>query len=225
MRAHIVATATDLLANYAVDGLHLDRIRTPGADYSRDSVTVAAFDAARAATPTLTWAQFMRTQVDQMVVELQAAIASTRPAVRLSAAVWGIYEPLPGCNTSQGLRDFHQDSLGWLQRGEIDAIVPMIYWSLAPGACTDWAALADGFVAGRAGRHVWAGMHALDQSAFSIEQISARVEHARTGAQGTVVYASAQLDAEPARWSAFVGTDDAPGVFFEPSPPPHMSWK
>src|SRR5688572_16239657 len=59
VRAHIVATARELLTSYDVDGLHLDRIRTAGSDYSRDAVTVAAFDAARANDPQLVWGDFM----------------------------------------------------------------------------------------------------------------------------------------------------------------------
>ena len=225
VRAHITAVATDLLANYAVDGLHLDRIRTPGPDYSRDAVTTAAYNAAKAADATLTWPVFMRAQVSAMVADLYDAIATTRPPVRLSAAVWGIYAPLPGCSTSEGLADFHQDSLGWLDAGIIDALVPMIYWSIEPGACTDWVALTAGFTAGRAGRHIWAGMHALDDATFDPAQIAARITHSRTAAQGTVVYASAYLDADPARWASYVGTPVAPGPFAEPAPTPAMAWK
>jgi uncharacterized lipoprotein YddW (UPF0748 family) len=226
VRAHNIAVITDLLASYAVDGLHLDRIRQPGADYSHDAITEAAFDAAKAQNAALTWSQFMRAQVDTMVADIHAALVATRPAAKLSAAVWGIYEPLSGCSTSQGLRDYHQDSLAWLDREIVDAITPMIYWSIEPGACTDWATLARGFIAERGTRQVWAGMHALDDGGFDFAQIGARVELARTeGAQGVMVYASTYLDEDPARWSAFVGTAEAPSVFFEKSPPPYMSWK
>ena len=226
VRAHIAAVARDLLANYDVDGLHLDRIRAAGADYSRDAVTVAAYDAARAADPSLTWGAFMRAQVDAMVADLHAAVEDVRPRARLSAAVWGIYRPLPGCNTSQGLGNYHQDSLGWLAAGTMDALVPMIYWPIAPGACTDWAALLDGFLAARAGRHVWAGMHALDDGQWDAAAVHGRIAHARAvGAQGTVVFASTYLDADPARWDAYVGTEGSPGPFADPAPTPPMSWK
>ncbi len=225
-RAHIIATARDLLARYDVDGLHLDRVRTPGPDYSRDPVTVAAYDAARAAEPELTWGDFMRRQVDATVAGIHAALLEVRPRARLSAAVWGIYRPLPGCNTSQGYASYHQDSLAWLAAGTMDAIVPMIYWPIEAGACTDFATLLDGFVAARGGRHVWAGMHALDDGAWDFAQVAARVAHARAaGAQGTVVFASSYLDADPARWSAYVGTPEAPGPFAEPLPVPVMGWK
>lgn len=226
VRAHIVATATDLLTNYAVDGLHLDRIRTAGADYSRDAVTVAAYDAAKLLDPALTWGDFMRSQVDRMVADLYAAVATTRPSARLSAAVWGIHTPLPGCATSAGRRDYYQDSVGWLDDGIIDAIVPMMYWPIAPGACTDWATLLDGFVAQREGRHIWAGMSALDANAWDYAQVAARVERSRlVDAHGVVVYASAYLDAAPARWDDFVGTPAEPGVFHDGAPTPAMGWK
>lgn len=230
VRAHIATVARDLLERYDVDGLHLDRVRTAGTDYSRDAVTLATYQAATDADPTLTWGDFMREQVSQMVADLYAAIADTRPAVRLSASVWGIYQPLPGCNTSQGYGGYHQDSLAWLERETIDAIVPMIYWPIEPGACTDWATLLDGFLAGRAGRQVWAGMHALDDvdgvDGWYFDEVRARIDHARSaGAHGTVVFASTYLDAEVSRWDDYPGTEAAPGPFFEPAASPSMPWK
>jgi uncharacterized lipoprotein YddW (UPF0748 family) len=230
VRAHIVAVATELLRNYEVDGLHLDRIRTPGPDYSHDAITQARFDEARAQMPSLTFAEFMRAQVDAMVSELYDAVLATRPSARLTAAVWGIHTPLPGCSTSKGFADYHQDSIGWLQKGIVDAIVPMMYWSIEPGACTDWSALLDGFVAGRGDRpdkrQVWAGMHALDANVWDFDKVRARIERSReVDAHGVAVYASSVLDGDPARWSAFVGTAEEPGPFAEPAPTPSMSWK
>jgi len=221
VRAHIVATARDLLAKYDVDGLHLDRIRTPGSDYSRDAASLAAFEAARIATPSLSFADFMRGQVSAMVADLYTAIATTRPSVKLSAAVWGIYLPLPGCSTSQGFGNYHQDSLAWLEAGTIDALVPMIYWPIEPGACTDWSTLLDGFISRRAGRHIWGGMHALDDTTWQLDQVQSRIDRSRVaGAEGTVVFASAYLDADPTRW-----TELAAGPYLEPALPPSMTWK
>ena len=225
-RAHIAATARDLLSRYPVDGLHLDRIRTAGPDYSHDAIAEAAFAAARERDPALTWGDFMRAQVDAMVAELYAVVRETRPTARVSAAVWGIYTPLPGCNTSQGYANYHQDSRGWLADGTMDALVPMIYWPIEDGACTDWATLLDGFLAARSGRHVWAGMHALDDDAWDFAAVRGRIDHARiAGAEGTVVFASTYLDADVTRWSDYVGTAAAPGPFAEPSPTPAMPWK
>jgi uncharacterized lipoprotein YddW (UPF0748 family) len=226
VRAHIAAVARDLLEQYDVDGFHLDRIRVPGADYSRDEAANAGYAAASAEQPGLTWADYMRSQVDQMVADLYAVVGSARPAVRMSASVWGIYQRLPGCTTSQGYDGYYQDSLGWLEAGTIDALVPMMYWPIEAGSCTDWATLLDGFMARRAGRHIWAGMHALDDSAWDFSAVRARIDYARTAAaQGTVVFASTYLDADVSRWTDYLGTAAAPGPFFDPAPPPRMSWK
>ena len=225
VRAHIAAVARELVETYDIDGLHLDRIRTPGTDYTRDAATTAAYDAAVALDPALTWADFMRGQVDAMVAALHAVIEETKPGVKLSASVWGIYQRLPGCNTSEGHGGYYQDSLGWLAAGTMDALVPMIYWPIEPGACTDWATLLDGFLAGRAGRHIWAGMHALDDSAWDFTAVRSRIDRAReVRAQGTVVFASTYLDQGSGRWDAYVGTSEAPGPFAVPAETPGMSW-
>ena len=221
VRAHNTAVARDLLSKYAVDGLHLDRIRVPGPDYSRDAITVAAYNTAKAATPSLTWADFMRAQVSQQVADIHAAVTELRPKAKLSAAVWGIYQPLPGCATSQGFANYYQDSLAWLAAGTMDALAPMVYWPIEPGACTDWSTLVDGFVAARAGRQIWAGMHALDYTAFSFPAIRSRIDRSRVGGtHGTVIFASAYL--EPDRWSAFV---DNAGPYADKAPTPPMFWK
>jgi uncharacterized lipoprotein YddW (UPF0748 family) len=221
VHAHIVDVARDLLTKYEVDGLHLDRIRTPGPDYSRDAATTAAYNAAHAVDPSLTWADFMRSQVSAMVTELHDVVVATRPHAKLSASVWGIYTPLPGCSTSEGYGQFYQDSVGWLAAGTMDAIAPMMYWPIEPGACTDWQTLLDGFLAADANRQIWAGMHALDNSTFDFTKIQARIDRSRVaGAAGTVIFASSYLDAAPERWDAFVA-----GPYAEIAIPPAMSWK
>lgn len=223
VRTHTAAVVRDLLTRYEVDGLHLDRIRTAGQDYSHDTVSNAAFAAAQAQTPSLTWGDFMRSQVTLTVGEIHNALTATRPSAALSASVWGIYLPLPGCSTSAGYRDYYQDSRAWLANGTMDALAPMMYWPIASGACTNWAALLDGFMGARAGRHIWAGMHALDNNAFSMTEIQSRVDYARSvGAQGTMVFASTYLDQGTGRWDAF---DAAGGPFEMPAQVPVMPWK
>ena len=226
VRAHIVSAVQDLATKYEIDGLHLDRIRTPGPDYSRDAATTAAYNSAKAANPSLTWAEFMRAQISTMVAEIHDALATVRPDAKLSASVWGIYTPLPNCSTSQGFGQFHQDSRGWLAAGKMDALAPMIYWPIDPGSCTDWATLLDGFLDADAGRQIWAGMHALDNSAWDFSKVQSRIDRARVaGAAGTMLFASSYLDQGTGRWEAFVGTSEVPGPYAEVAIPPSMSWK
>lgn len=229
-RAHIVATATELLQNYEVDGLHLDRIRTSGPGFSYDAATRAAYDAAHAADPSLTLASFvpnyMTESVNQMVAELYDAIAQTRPNVKLSAAVWGIHNRavLGSCTggVSQGRFDYYQDSIEWVRRGTIDALVPMMYWPLNAPRCTDWARLLNVFLNAQADRQIWAGMHALDitvtPNRWDPDGMKNRIAHARNvGAAGTVVFASTYVDSNQG-WGIFPGTAAAPGPYADPDP-------
>ena len=161
--------------------------------------------AAQASEPGLTFEAFMTRSVSAMVQELYAVVLEARPTAALSAAVWGIHTALPGCSTSEGANDYHQDSWAWASGGFIDALCPMSYWDIEDGSCTDWAALLDDFLLHTGGRPLWMGMHALDNG-FEPARIAARVELARArGAAGTVVFASAYLD-ENDGWSALRGT-------------------
>src|SRR5690606_31736409 len=137
------------------------------------------------------------------------ALVSTRPEATLSAAVWGIYERLPGCSTSQGLADYHQDSLGWVEQGIMDVLVPMIYWPEEPGACTDFRVLTQGFVDDSAPNALWAGVHALEireEYTWQPEKLGGRLRTALdVGAQGSVIFASTYFDQDATRWGALVG--------------------
>ncbi len=203
-RTHLADVAEEILRGYQVDGIHLDRIRTPGPKFCHSP----AFDQAYAAqygTDQTHFAEFQRAQIDAAVNEVYQRLLAVRPAAMLSAAVWGIYKRLPGCNTSQGFADYHQDSLGWMQKGIIDALAPMIYWDLKPGACTDFAALLDSFAAGANGRQVIGGMNALDGSpaAPDFPRVAARIDYARQKkVAGTAIFASAYLD-QYSMWTEF----------------------
>lgn len=224
VRAHLLAAATELVQKYDVDGVHLDRIRYPGQTYSFDPASNAAYAALPAPKPTRE--DWQRSNVSQTVGEIYAVMKQYRPKAVLSASVWGIYKPLPGCNTSQGFGNYFQDSIQWLKDGRIDALTPMIYWDLGTG-CTDWAKLLDGFMAGSTGRHIVAGMHALDSNTVKPDRIRARINYARqVGAAGTSIFASTYLEQNTAdgglAWNSFKG----PGAPYEQDAGwPGMPWR
>jgi uncharacterized lipoprotein YddW (UPF0748 family) len=228
VRAHLLEVVDELLTRYAVDGLHLDRVRYPGSTWSHDAASLAAYEAIPSAQRP-TWADWQRQQVSDTVAGIYQKLQQHRPAAVLSAAVWGIYKPLAGCSTSQGYGGYYQDSIGWMKAGVIDAIVPMIYWDLDTG-CTDFGKLLDTFLAGSNGRHVVAGMLALDQGTPKMDRISARIDYARrVGAAGHAVFASTYLDAKtsgsptwPEVWSAFRGED---GPYAKDAEVPPITWR
>jgi uncharacterized lipoprotein YddW (UPF0748 family) len=229
VKQHIVAAATELLDKYAVDGLHLDRVRYPGQVYSYDSASQTAYNALGADGGTKpTYADWERANVTEVVAQIYAAMKSRRPNAVLSASVWGIYKPLPGCNTSQGYGNYYQDSIGWMKAGAIDALTPMIYWDIASG-CTDWAKLLDGFMAGSNGRPIVAGMHALDNGVPQPAKMKARIEYARgVGAAGTSIFASTYLDWKPSgadagsTWTTFRADG---GPYVEDAGTPPITWR
>jgi hypothetical protein len=111
VRQHLVDVADELLTNYAVDGLHLDRVRYAGPEYSYDAVSNAAYAALPLPKPSRQ--DWQRQNVSETVGALYQVLKLRRPQSILSASVWGIYKALPGCVTSQGYVDYFQDSIGW----------------------------------------------------------------------------------------------------------------
>jgi uncharacterized lipoprotein YddW (UPF0748 family) len=218
-RAHVLGVLRELLTNYNVDGLHLDRIRYPGTWASYDPASTTAWETLP--NPKPEHANWQRENVSSMVGAIYDEVKAVRPKAVLSAAVWGIYQRLPSCTTSQGYADYFQDSLNWLSTSRIDWLVPMIYWDIGSG-CTDWSRLLDGFVAGGNSARVVAGTHALDSSTFQPTRIKARISYARQiKAAGTCIFASSYLDSSSG-WGTFSADG---GVYEEPAVVPAMTWR
>jgi uncharacterized lipoprotein YddW (UPF0748 family) len=219
VRAHVAAVAREIVAMYAVDGLHLDYIRYPGRAYSYDDASRRAHQADGRG---MTYGAWQREMVNDTVARVYAAVTDVRASVKLTAAVWGIYENVWGWPAvSQGNADYFQDSLEWMRRGTIDAVVPMIYWPPAPetGQRLDYGTLVDFFAghAAAAGRHCYAGTHA-DHAAFAtLEDMVLRARAANAG--GTVFFAWTYLT-EHGHLPAF-----AAAPFREAARPPPMPWK
>ncbi|HEY3448800.1 MAG TPA: family 10 glycosylhydrolase [Myxococcales bacterium] len=210
-RTHLADVVEEVITNYAVDGIHLDRIRTPGSDCCHTPALDAAFKTAGG-----TWADFSRSQIDETVKAVYDRMVAKKPAMVLSASVWGIHKRLPGCtSTSEGWSDYYQDSVGWAQKGFIDMLNPMIYWPIKAGACTDWAALSDYFAAHANGRLLVAGMTA---ARGSFPELAADVDYARQKKlAGTVVFASTYLD-QFSLWDDYLA-----GPYVDPVPPTPMT--
>jgi uncharacterized lipoprotein YddW (UPF0748 family) len=190
VRAHIKAVVVDIAKNYPVDGIHFDYIRYPGPQFSHDTWTLEAFEAAKAEDPGLIWGNFQREILSSLVGEAYDAITAVRPEAKVTASVWGIYKDEFGWGgTSEGYFDYYQDSHGWLQSGYLDAICPMVYWPLTTpkGGWTDFATLADHHLSAMGNRHVYVGLKS-DYPSFS--EVQNEIEYLRTlPTPGFVVFA------------------------------------
>lgn len=180
---HVSKVAADIDTNYDVAGIHLDYIRYPGAQYSHDAESLEAF-AASGLEGEAGWAAFQRANVNKVL----AGIANNVD-VPVTAAVWGVYENDWGWSgVSQGNVDYYQDTRMFLEKGNLDAAIPMMYWPVTEveGERLDFRTLVRDHLANAHGRHIYAGMGG---EGVSYPQLVECVEAAREeGAQGVVVF-------------------------------------
>lgn len=131
-RTHLLNVIRELLENYELDGIHLDYIRYPAADACFSPYTRSAFESA-IGTNVIAWPSdvlaggpqrdaFIRWRADTItsfVREVRDLMNRTKPAVRLSAAVWGGYP--------QVISSIGQDWGAWMSEGMLDFVCPMNY--------------------------------------------------------------------------------------------------
>ncbi len=170
-QAYTVAVVNDLLRSYALDGLHLDYVRYPTADFDYGQVTVLAFRHAMLPAVALPererldrqartdpeawpkafagpWAAFRRDRLSTLVHRIRATAQEARPGVVLSAAV----VPLAGEARDHRLQDWP----AWTRAGVLDVVCPMAYTT----DVTEFARQIAGVREAAHGVPVWAGIGA-----------------------------------------------------------------
>ncbi|HRX84401.1 MAG TPA: family 10 glycosylhydrolase [Phycisphaerae bacterium] len=203
-QAYVRAQVLYVVSNYAVDGVHYDRIRTPWSNQpSYDPISLARFNDAQSNPAGLDFTHWTADQIDRTVRDMYAAIMAVNPNVKVSAAVYNNIATAP---TAQ-----HQDAATWAQTGGLDIIIPMLYF--AGGAGSTWDNRLQAWIGASGGRHVVAG-HITSQGISSLlEQIAL----ARTrGAQGNNVFSYSSFG----WWSDYTS-----GVYATPVAVPAMPWK
>ncbi|HEU0055414.1 MAG TPA: family 10 glycosylhydrolase [Longimicrobium sp.] len=228
VRTHLARVAADIVRRYAVDGIHLDRIRYPESGFGWDRASLAAFGRDPSVDPS-GWSAFRRELVNRTVREIHDSIHAVR-RVPLSAAVWPIYDrDRFGWPSSSGVGKFFQDTWGWARGGYLDAAVPMTYFYVAERRCSyvprrpgqepnpDWDCMIADHVAGMrpTGRHVYAGIVAGIPFAEMEKQIRIGRAH---GVNGFSIYSYSVL-AERGGLRFL-----AEGPFREPAVAPRMRW-
>jgi uncharacterized lipoprotein YddW (UPF0748 family) len=213
---HIVKVCEDIAANYEVDGLHLDRVRYYGLEYSHDPVSKARFADEKTINPELTWEEWQRSQVTSLVSSVYEVI-SPKPDLMLTAAVWPIYQDQWGWITWDGYSGYYQDSQGWMGAEVIDAISPMLYTITIQDYQDRFDVLVRDFVSNANGRHVWPGITA-DYASF--DEIRSRIELARqAGASGQAIFSYSLVN----QWDYWDEFRDGPYAVQADVPP--VPWK
>jgi uncharacterized lipoprotein YddW (UPF0748 family) len=194
---HALKVIADIAARYSVDGIHLDYMRFPNADFDYSRGAIAEF--ARYVQPRLSaaerrlyearakrdplfytlmlpqrWQEFRQERLTDLVTRVRAAVKSRRPAAIVSAAV------IPDAQDAATHR--LQDWGGWLDRGLLDVVCPMAYTtdpSLFRSQIANVRRLAGG-------KPVWAGIGAFQLS--SLETVLNIRAARQLGAQGIILF-------------------------------------
>lgn len=228
---HVIAVALDIANRYAIDGLHLDRIRYIGTNASCDPVSAAQSGVACFGNPPAGYASYgdwQRAQVDNLVRRFYEEVIAAHPDLWLSAAVWPVHTKKPEWGWTepyqQGYVNYYQDSKGWLAAGTMDSISPMIYPSSVN--CPDnniywtqarWQMLVADFQMERNGRYIIPG---IGTAYCDFGEIEARIEMARQiGTAGHALFSYGALE------SNGYFADLAAGPYAETAVVPPIPWR
>ena len=148
--AYTVAVLTHLVANYDIDGLHLDRIRYPefsangqtpanGTNIGYNDTNIARFNRHYGITPDnqppatgdQRWTQWRRDQVTNLVRRIYLNAMALKPQLKVSAALIA-FGAGPVAETSwptaaEAHWRVYQDWRSWTEEGILDLAIPMNY--------------------------------------------------------------------------------------------------
>ena len=201
--SYLAETVRDVVRRYSVDGVYLDHVRYPAADFDYGVRSIAAFrdfmrgqlplaerqriDSIQALDPFAypnelpeQWRSFRRAQLTALVVRLRTTAKSVRPAAIVSVAVTS--------DAESAERDNLQDWRTWAANEFIDALCPMVTGADVTTQLSQFRALATG-------RPFWAGIGANRLS--QRETIDGIGAARRAGAQGIVLFSYDSLISPP----------------------------
>lgn len=210
---YTLSVITELMRAYPLDGLHLDYVRYPSADFDYSRAAVQAFRAAQTAVTPLAerarldhlaktdltawprmypdaWDTFRRHRLTTLVTRIRDVVKMERPAALVSSAV------VPDPEEARTMK--FQDWSAWAEAGLLDVICPMAY-AMSVDA---FAAQVTVATAAAHGRPVWAGIGAwrLPVGRAADHVAAAR----RAGAAGVVLFS----------YDSLLTTGSPRGVYF-----------
>ena len=157
----------DVVRRYDIDGVHIDDyfypypVATPGAAGELDFPDDSSWGEYRLSGGNLSREAWRRSNVDDLVARIHAAVHREKPGMRFGVSPFGVGRPdrrPPGISGFSQYDKIYADVELWLERGWLDYLAPQLYWPIdAPAQA--FAVLLDYWqAANRAGRHVWPGL-------------------------------------------------------------------
>ncbi|WP_372366045.1 family 10 glycosylhydrolase [Candidatus Uabimicrobium sp. HlEnr_7] len=185
----------DLVTRYDIDGLHLDRIRYPGPQYSHDKASTSRFRG-HGNPNQHDWQNWQCEQLNKFINDVYAEVTAIKPKVIISCAAWGIYSRyhVEGYDTfSSGYHDYFQDSWSWIKGGMMDILVPMIYWNMADPK-PNYQELTKDFARGVGEKRFAGGQRLYGEGWPPSENVAQVIESRKQKLSGTVIFSYESAD-------------------------------
>lgn len=189
---YTVRVVTDIARRYDIDGLHLDFIRYPGAQWGYSTTALKRYYAeagtkARPEPDDPHWQEWRREQVTNLVRNLRHKVRRIKPKLLMSAATIAYGECPAEFSDTFAYKHLGQDWQRWLSDDLIDAHMPMNYRDTRqPEKLEEFNRWLYSFKKWSGGKPVFVGLAAYISDAKAIE---AQVDEVRkAGHDGFVVF-------------------------------------
>ncbi|NOX16987.1 MAG: family 10 glycosylhydrolase [Chlorobi bacterium] len=150
-RNYLADLFAEIVANYDVDGIHLDFIRYPNTEIE-DDFSYGLYGEGK---PRNEW---RRENITKFMKLLSSKIRAIKPFVKIGVTPIGIYKNIGGAYGTQGFSSVYQDAREWLRRGYADYAVPQIYWDISENP--KFKNLARDWISNSAGKNIILGIAA-----------------------------------------------------------------
>ncbi|HPW90485.1 MAG TPA: family 10 glycosylhydrolase [Paludibacteraceae bacterium] len=162
-RKHLNRVVADIVTRYDVDAVHFDDYFYP---YRIGGLEFPDEDSFRANSRGFTdKADWRRDNVNLVIRQLQQTIKSIKPWVEFGISPFGIWRSSdkdPRGSNTRGMSnydDLYADVLHWLEAGDIDYVIPQLYWEIGKKTA-DYAHLVEWWSNNSYGRNLFVGLYA-----------------------------------------------------------------
>ena len=240
-RERIVNVCREMIENYDIDGIIFDDYFYPSGIPTNSSA--ADYQLWRNSGTTLSFANWRRAQVNQMVADVFNMVQLVKPQVRFAIGPAGVAGTASTSASQHGVTpcptgsdwqytSLFSDPLAWLEEGTIDYISPQLYWkrnhTTNPfGPLTQWWS----YIAKHFGRHHYASqnIYFMDNDGNTLaswQEIVAQVQLSRqyteNNAPGVNFYSSRYINGP--RMTG-LGNYLVQTIFPRKALPPALEWK
>jgi uncharacterized lipoprotein YddW (UPF0748 family) len=163
-RIHLNRVVADIVTRYDVDAIHFDDYFYPypekDADFPDDDTFIAG---SRGFTSKDDW---RRDNVNLVIAQLQRTIKEIKPWVQFGISPFGVWRNSDkdprGSATKAGATNYdalYADILKWLEDGDIDYVVPQLYWEIGKKVA-DYAILVEWWSRNAYNKNLYIGLFA-----------------------------------------------------------------